>query len=184
MHRQSPGPAGRRADCDGRRELQPGLRGECGPLALGRARLEARFQSFFRVGSRGHPGCRERAWGPEGVIEMKPGSGLVRAVGIKLECALLPSGHGLLPHALRAGGGYPVQTCPRATRDHPPDLVGETAGELGRALVSTRLPSTAQGTLPASTEAHLHSKQNIQRLLTRAFSCARLPLSEPPFTLL
>lgn len=89
---------------------------------------------------------------------------------IKLECDLLPSGHGFLPHAVRAGGGHPVQTCPRATRDHPPDLVGETAGEPGREpqlACSLSSPGSAQHVCPASTEVGLHPKQNPQRLFTK-----------------
>lgn len=113
--------------------------------------------------------------------DLNPVFWIVCAV-ISLECDLLPSGHGFLPHAVRAGGGYPVQTCPRATRDHPPDLVGETAGELGRKPQFTRLPlplpgpgrvppstpSLTQLAFPASSTSvllGLHTKQNTQMLL-------------------
>lgn len=41
---------------------------------------------------------------------------------------LFPSGYGVLPDAVRAGRGYPVQTCTRTPWDHPPDLVGKAAG--------------------------------------------------------
>lgn len=130
VHRQGQGPAGRRVNRDGRRELQSGIRGECRIFRSGRFRGSSQ-RGLPRAPRL--PGAR-----PHGL-----GSGLHQEQWLRwtlafgglshteLECDLLSSGHGFLPHAVRAGGGDPVQTRPRAAGDHPPDLVGEAAGEPG-----------------------------------------------------
>ena len=48
VHRQSPGPTGRRINGNGRRELQPGLWGECGPPA--QCWVSSSVQSFLQSG--------------------------------------------------------------------------------------------------------------------------------------
>lgn len=72
-----------------------------------------------------------------GVSALPPGLGPRYPFGIgasasviRMECDwLLPLGNGILPDAFGAGRSHAVQACTRTTRDHPPDLVGETAGK-------------------------------------------------------
>lgn len=124
--------------------------------------LQAPLSSVFLVGHCGLTGCwrllclcvlsrypvsRRNDWNESRLWDY--------SYSTKLECDLLPSGHGFLPHALWAGGGYPVQTCPWAPRDHPADLVGETAGEprgKPRLACHPSTPALAQHMLPVSPQ--------------------------------
>ena len=150
------------------------------------AGFPAQFSPFCRVGSWGHTGfwecasgTRRNDWNEAWLSDC--------SCCIKLECDLLPSGHGFLPHAVRAGGGYPVQTCPRATGDHPPDLVGETAGEPGgKPCATLPIPLSPAGirSLPPHWDPVCIQSITPTGFSPEALAVREWPLFQPHFTLL
>ena len=73
------------------------------------------------------------------------------------------AGHGVMPDAVRAGGGDSVQAGPREEGHHPRDLVGEAAGDYTHTHTVhtqyTQYTPYTQDTHKAHTHTH---KQNTQ----------------------